>query len=108
LKSPDLNAAFDLFGTLFTCIERWANDLPGSCSGSTRVDELLVKDSLFTFQDTEDFQRPLFRFLLWGRIHAGFNTRTLGGLALQTRKADVETGRENCPKRLASDSAHSR
>jgi hypothetical protein len=39
-------------------------NLPGSCSGPTRVDELVVKDSLFTFQDTENLQRPLFRFFL--------------------------------------------
>jgi hypothetical protein len=92
LKLPDqFNAAFNLFGTLLACIERWPSwrtNLPGSWIGSTRVDELLVKDSLFTFQDTRRSPTSAVSvFLLWGGIHAGFNTRTKTlSLAEQNRR----------------------
>src|SRR5271170_6684133 len=84
LKLPDqINAAFfNLFETLITCIERWPTwqtNLPGSCSGSTRVDELLVKDSLFMFQDTRRSPRSAFPvFLLWVESR-GLQQQNLGG-----------------------------
>jgi hypothetical protein len=103
LKLPDqFNAAFNLFGTLLACIERWPSwrtNLPGSWIGSTRVDELLVKDSLFTFQDTRRSPTSAVSvFLLWGGIHAGFNTRTKTACRSKPGRLDVETGRENRSK----------